>query len=209
VLRQCRGEPAEALACAEATIASGAERGYAYRVAMGRVLRGWAMAALGDAEDGVADIAEGLDASRATGAHMDDPHYLGLLAEAQLRAGDPRAARASVAEALELASREHSLFYEAELHRLHADAVLAAGGDAAEAEDHLRLALERARDQGSRALELRAATALFELHSTHGSAPDARRVLAAALDRFTEGFTTPDVGTAAALLRAPGTVGAR
>src|SRR4029079_9581339 len=82
---QCRREPEDALRWAQATVRTAQDLGYAYRVAMGRVLRGWAMATLVDAENGVADIAEGLDASRATGAHMDDPHYLGLLAEAQLR----------------------------------------------------------------------------------------------------------------------------
>ena len=94
VIHQCRQEPRQALEWAEATIDAAEERGYAYRVAMGRVLRGWAVAALGDAEAGVEELVRGIRASRATGARMDEPHYLGLLGDAYLRADEVEAAAA-------------------------------------------------------------------------------------------------------------------
>ena len=87
VVHQCRREPEAAIAWADATIAAAQDLGYSYREAMGRVLRGWALSALGDTDQGIREITEGLAASRATGARMDDPHYLALLAESQLRAG--------------------------------------------------------------------------------------------------------------------------
>lgn len=201
VVHQCRREPEAAIEWAEATIAAAQQLGYVYREAMGRVLRGWALALLGDAAQGVREITDGLSASRGTGARMDDPHYLALLAEAQLRAGDVEAGLAAVAEALGLARRERSLFYEPELHRL-AGALHAAAGRVEVAEASLRHGLERAREQGSRALELRIATELARLPADAAGGADARAALAAVYGGFEEGFETRDLRDAAAALAA-------
>jgi DNA-binding SARP family transcriptional activator len=199
VVHQCRREPEAALEWAEATIAAAQQLGYVYREAMGRVLRGWALALLGDAAQGVREISEGLAASRNTGARMDDPHYLALLAEAQLRAGEMDAGLAAVAEALELARRERSLFYEPELHRLDG-ALHAAAGRVDLAEAGLRRGLARAREQGSRALELRIATDLARLLADGVGAAEARAAVAAVHAGFEEGFATRDLRAAAAVL---------
>jgi DNA-binding SARP family transcriptional activator/predicted ATPase len=199
VVHQCRREPEAALEWAEATIAGAQQLGYLYREAMGRVLRGWALAVLGDPEQGVREITGGLAASRGTGARMDDPHYLGLLAEAQLRRGDAAAGMSAVAEALEHARRERSLFYEPELHRLDG-ALRAVAGDADAAEASLRRGLERAREQGSATLELRIATDLARLLPDPARAAEARADVAAALATYTEGFGTRDLREASALL---------
>jgi adenylate cyclase len=199
VVHQCRREPEAAIEWAEATIAAAQQLGYVYREAMGRVLRGWALALLGEAPQGVHEISAGLAASRGTGARMDDPHYLGLLAEAQLHAGDADAGLAAVAEALELARRERSLFYEPELHRLDG-ALHAAAGRAGVAETCLRRGLARAREQGSRALELRIATDLARLLVEPGAAADARAAVAAVHAGFEEGHGTRDLRDAAAVL---------
>ena len=127
VVHQCRREPEATLEWAEATIAAAQHLGYVYREAMGRVLRGWALALLGEQEQGIREITGGLAASRGTGARMDDPHYLALLGEAHLRAGATDAGLAAVAEALELSRREQSLFYEPELLRLEGGLRAAAG----------------------------------------------------------------------------------
>ena len=199
VVHQCRREPEAAIEWAEATIAAAQQLGYAYRESMGRVLRGWALAALGDPEQGVREIVAGLAGSRATGAHMDDPHYLALLAEAHLRAGDVERGLAAVARALALARRERSLFYEPELHRLEG-ALLAASGDPRGAAEALRRGLERARAQSSLSLELRIATDLARLLPDPAGAAEARVAVAAAHARFTEGAGTRDLRDAAAVL---------
>ena len=198
-MHQCRREPEATLAWADATIAAAQELGYSYREAMGRVLRGWALSCLGDTEQGTREITEGLAASRATGARMDDPHYLGLQADACLRAGAIEAGLASVAEALELAGRERSLFYEPELHRV-AGALLVQAGEPAEAERRLRQGLTRAREQGSAALELRLATDLARLAPDSASAAEARAAVALAYHAFEEGHGTRDLREAAAVL---------
>ena len=202
VVHQCRQEPQQALEWAEATIDAAEERGYAYRVAMGQVLRGWAVAALGDAEAGVEEIVRGMRASRATGARMDEPHYLGLLGDAYLRAGEVEAAWATLDEALAISDRERSLFYEPELLRLKAAVAVRRGGDgaAAEAERLLREAVDVAHHQASRSLELRAASALLGLCREQGPAGEARASLAALFESFEEGFESHDLRVAAELL---------
>ena len=198
VVHQCRREPEAALEWAEATIAAAEQLGYVYREAMGRVLRGWALALLGEQDQGIREIVGGLAASRGTGARMDDPHYLALLGEAYLRAGAVDAGLAAVAEALELSRRERSLFYEPELLRLEGG-LLAVRGDDAGAEAVLRRGLARAREQRSATLELRIATDLARLLPDPIAAAEARAEVAAALGAFTEGLGTRDLREAAAL----------
>jgi predicted ATPase len=199
VVHQCRREPEAALEWAEATIAGAQQLGYVYREAMGRVLRGWALAMLGDPEQGVREISGGLGASRATGARMDDPHYLALLAEAHLRAGAVDAGLAAVEEALALSRRERSLFYEPELLRLDG-ALRAVDGDARGAESSLRQGLARAREQGSATLALRLATDLARLLPDPAGAAEARALVEESYVTFEEGFGTRDLKEAAALL---------
>lgn len=191
VLHACRDEPELASRYAQETVDAARDRGYDYRVAMGRVLRGWAQAAAGRA-DGVEEITCGLQASRATGAHLEDPFYLGLLADGHLRAGDHAAGLEAVAEALAIADRERAHYYDAELHRLKGELLLAQGD---EAEPAFRLALDIARDQGARSLELRAALSLARAYP----GPGTRALLAGAHERLaTE--DTPDTRAAADLL---------
>jgi predicted ATPase len=178
--------------------------GYAYRVAMGQVLQGWARARLGQPEEGVESIVRGLRGSRATGAHMDDPHYLALLAEAYLLAGELEPGLAAVDQAFEIAGAQRSSFYEPELHRLRG--LLLAPADATAAGASLLEAVECAHEQGSRSLELRAAVALARRRRREGRGAEARSMLAGVFDSFDEGFDTPDLAEAAELLGRPAAV---
>jgi DNA-binding SARP family transcriptional activator len=202
LVHQFRLEADATLEFAESTIALADERGYVYRSAMGRVLRGWALAQLGSAEAGVEETARGLAMSRMTGARLDDPYYLGLLADGYLRAGELDAARATIDEGLERSECDGAPFYEPELRRLLA-LVLMQGGSVAEAEASLRAAIARAREQESRSLELRAATTLAELLTASGRAGEARAIVAAVYEVFDEGHDTHDLRAAAALLSGP------
>ena len=200
-LHACRGEPAETLRWAQATVDAARDRGFAYRLAMGRVLRGWAQAA-GGAAEGVQEIVCGLRASRATGAQLEDPLYLGLLADAHLRTGAAAAGLEAVDEALEIATRERARYYDAELLRLRGELLLAAGRPIADAETELRAALAVAREQGARSLELRAALALGSALARDERGAEARTVVALAAEPLQD-EDTPDVRAAAAFLRRP------
>src|SRR5437763_2846007 len=105
-------------------------------------------------------MSAGFAPSRATGARMEDPHDLGLLADGHLAAGDPAGALAHLDEAFELVRRERSVFCGPELHRLRAAALAASGAPAGEVTAALEQAVALARRHASRSLELRARVAL-------------------------------------------------
>ena len=97
-------------------------------------------------------------------------------------------------------------WWDAELHRLRAELLLASGAEAAEAEAALRRAVEIARGQQAKSLELRAARALARLWAGSGRTAEARDLLAPVYSSFTEGLETPDLESARALLSSLGSV---
>jgi DNA-binding winged helix-turn-helix (wHTH) protein/tetratricopeptide (TPR) repeat protein len=200
-LHQLRGEPEDALAHAEAAAALASERGFAYQAAAGLILQGWALAQLGH-EEGVERMREGLDAHRATGAEMDRPYFLALFAEAWQEGGRPEEGLSTIADAMELLSGDRAFFYEAELHRLRATLILDArgAGGVDEATASLEDAVEVARGQGARSLELRAALSLAGLQRERGVPQDAVEVLREPCQWFGEQVGTPDLDRARALL---------
>ena len=117
--------------------------------------------------------------------------------------GDVDAGLAAVAEALELARRERSLFYEPELLPARRRAARGRAATLERAEASLRRGLERAREQGSATLELRIATDLARLVARpRGRRRGARRRRRRRYAAFDEGFGTRDLREAAALLEA-------
>ena len=129
------------------------------------------------------------------------PHFLGLLAGVHTQAGSPTQALALLTEALAIVERTQERWFEAELHRLRAEALLAGSPrDVAEAEASLRRALAVAREQGAKFWELRAAITLARLWRDQGKRREARDLLAPVYGWFTEGFDTLDLKEAKALL---------
>ena len=184
---------------ADGAIAAATERGYRYRLAMGSAVSGWARALAGDADSGIPLVRRGIELSRATGATMDDPYYLGLLAEACPAAARFDEGLDAVEEALAGLGEDGS-FYEAELHRVQAGLRLRAGDRPTEVEPVLREALAVARRQHARSLELRAAVDLGHLLAARGDTDAALELVAPVLDGFTEGRDAPDVVTAGSLV---------
>ncbi|HEX2186747.1 MAG TPA: adenylate cyclase, partial [Chloroflexota bacterium] len=159
---------------AEAAVALATEQGFPLYRAAGTVVRGWALADGGRAEEGIAEIRRGLAAYGATGAEMWSPYFLGLLADAHRRAGRAAAGLSLVADALDRAERTGGSWIEAELHRLRGELLLALPErDHTGAEASFRRALAVARGQGARMWELRAAMGL--VHSQRRSCARGRR----------------------------------
>jgi predicted ATPase len=93
--------------------------------------------------------------------------------------------------------------YEAELHRLTGQLLLArSGAHHTEAETCFRQALTVAHRQEAKALELRAALSLARLWQQQGKRAEARELVAPVYGWFTEGFDTADLHEAKALLDA-------
>jgi predicted ATPase len=149
---------------------------------------------------------EGLAAWRAVGAEMGRPYYLALLAEVHGEEGQAEAGLALLAEALATIKETRECNYEAELYRLKGELLLMMGDETeAEASFHqaescFQHAIEVARRQSAKSWELRATMSLSRLWHKQGKREEARQLLAEVYAWFTEGFDTPDLKEAKALL---------
>ena len=203
ILHQHRREAPAAIEQAEAATTLATEQGFAYWLARGTVLHGWALAMQGQAEQGIAEMRQGLTADLATGAKVMQPYYLGLLAEAYGEGGHSEEGLPLLAEALAVMDNTELRYYGAELYRLKGALLLRqAVPDASQAEACFHQALDVARAQQARSLELRAAMSLARLWQQQGKRQDARDLIAPVYDWFTEGFDTADLQEAKALLEA-------
>ena len=99
-------------------IALSSEQGFAFWVAWGTILQGWALAEQGQGEEGIAQMRQGLAAFRATGAEAFRPYFLALLAETSGKVGQAEAGLAVLAEALATVDKTGERWCEAELYRL-------------------------------------------------------------------------------------------
>ena len=178
----------------------------------GRFLRGWVLAEQGQVAEGIAQLRQGLTAYQAMGSAIVRSYLLALLAEAYRKGGQIPEGLAVVAEALATVEHTGERFYEAELYRLKGELLLQFGVQgsesrnvtlpAAEAETCLRQALDTARHQHAKSLELRAATSLSHLWQQQGKRSEARQLLGEIYGWFTEGLDTADLQEAKALLNA-------
>jgi len=210
IVQQCRRDIPGTQAQAEAALTLATEQGSPYWIAGGAMLRGWALAAQGQAEEGIAQIRQGLTAYRATGAELVRPYYLALLAEAYGQGGQAEAGLAVLAEALAAVEKTGERWWEAELYRLKGELLLQSGGQSLEsgvsnpqsavAATYFHQALDTARRQQTKSLELRTAMSLARLWQRQGKRDAARQLLAEVYDWFTEGFDTVDLQEARALL---------
>ena len=207
---------------AEAAIALATEQGFAVLLAGGTIFRGVTLAAQsstldtgrgrGQAEEGIAQIQQGLEAWRATGAKVFRPYGLALLAEASAQVGQIETGLTLLAEALAAANDTGERRWDAELPRLKGELLLQSGVRGpesgvstphfAEVEACFRRALDIARQQQAKSLELRAAMSLSRLWQRQGKRAAAHQLLAEVYHWFTEGFDTADLQEAKALLDA-------
>jgi class 3 adenylate cyclase/predicted ATPase len=203
-VRLLRREARSAHEFAEIALRFNEERGHAFHVAMSAVLLGSTLVAEEHDESGPAKIRDGAAASDATGAGIFQPWYLALLAAAHAQSGDPKAGFAALAEAETRLGQSGERWPEAEIHRLKGELILSMEGAAPAAEPCFRRSIEVARGQQARSSELRAATNLARLWAEQGKRAEAHDLLAPVYGWFTEGFDTPDLKDAKALLDALG-----
>jgi TOMM system kinase/cyclase fusion protein len=191
---------------AEALIALSTERGFPHMLAEGTIMRGWVLAEQGQREEGVTQMCQGLAAVRAMGAELWRPYFLALLAEAYGKVGQTEEGLTVLTEALAIANKNADRLYEAELYRLKGELTLQANSQGPEpenqkqAEDCFHKAIEIARRQQAKSLELRAVMSLSRLWQQQGKKEEARQMLAEIYGWFTEGFDTADLKEAKALL---------
>jgi len=201
MLHQFRREVRAAQERAEASIILFQEQGFPLWRAIGPLMRGWALAHQGQAQEGIAQITEGLRAFRATGVEIGRPWRLAFLAEAYSIMGQPEAGLTALAEALTLVDTTGERWCEPELYRHKGEFLLQQSSDhQAEVESAFHHALDLARNQQAKSFELRAATSLARLWQQQGKLQEAYDLLAPVYGWFTEGFDTADLKDAKALL---------
>lgn len=191
----------EAVAATEEESAISAEQGFALWRATAMLDKGAGIVLQGRPEEALPLLVKGLDDYRATGCECSVPYYLSMLGDAYVQVGRFQDAREALDEGLAIAEKNDDRVQEAELYRLKGELLLVESENQAAAEDCFRLAIETARRQQSRAWELRATMSLARLWQRQGRRDEARAALAAVYGAYTEGFTTPDLMDAAALLQ--------
>ena len=200
VAQLCRDVPT-VQARAEAAIALTTAQGFPQWAAHGTSMRGWALAMQGQGTEGMAQIRQGIASVRATGAVLQVPYFCLLLADVAVHLGHLADGLQALTEAHTLVEQHEERRWEAEICRLRGVVLLRlTETQQADAAAWLQRALDVARRQEAKALELRAAMSLARLWQQQGRRAAARDLLAPVYGWFTEGFDTADLQEAKALL---------
>jgi predicted ATPase len=201
IIPQVRRDVPAVHAHAEAAVVLSNAQGFAYWVALGTSCRGWALAMQDQGEVGITQVRQGMAAWQATGAAVAVPYLYTVLAEVSAHLGHIEDGLQALAEAHTLVEQHEERWWEAEIHRLRGVLLLRQPGTPqAEAEAWLQRALDLARRQQAKSLELRAAMSLARLWQQQGKRQAAYDLLAPLYHWFTEGFDTADLQDARALL---------
>jgi predicted ATPase len=197
-----RRNPAATWECAEAALAIARDQNLRLLLAWASVSAGWAEVQQGQHEGGLRRIREAIADIRLMGSEQFLPHVLGMLAETCLSAGQHAQGMSAIDEALENVHRTGERFWEAELHRLKGELLIAAAGAEsphAGAENEFEAAQSIARSQGAAVLELRATVSLARVWRESGREHAAREMISAACALVPEALELPDVRDAVAL----------
>ena len=186
---------------AETAVVLSTEQGFPLWAALGASMRGWALTLQDQGEAGMAQVRQGTAAWRATSATVLVPYLCTVLADVCAYLGHTEDGLQALVEAHALVQQYEERWWEAEIHRLRGVLLLRqTGTPQVEAETWLRRALDVARRQEAKSLELRAARSLAHLWQQQGKRAEARELLAPVYGWFTEGFDTSDLQEAKALL---------
>jgi predicted ATPase len=200
VLHAMRGEPAVAQSYAERCLAISEQHGFRQWLGLARGIRGVCAAVLDASAGRLDEVKAALDEYQRPGYQLGLTAQIVLLCPALLLRYESEAALELIDHGLSIVSRNSERFFEAELYRLKARALLMRGAPNAEVEALLDQALRTARSQQARSLELRAATDIARLWIKQGKRAEARDALASVYGRFDEGFETRDLKEAKAVL---------
>jgi predicted ATPase len=213
-LHQLRRESPLTQEWAEAALTLAREHGFPAWVGAGTSLQGWALANQGQRAEGMSQVRQGLATYEATGVGIFRSYHLVLLAEAYEKGGQVEEGLAALAQARTVVDNSGERFYGAELYRLTGELTLARSSVQRlessvpspqaeverEAEACFHKAIDIARKQQAKSLELRATTSLARLWQQQGKHHAARTMLSEIYNWFTEGFDTQDLKDAKALL---------
>jgi class 3 adenylate cyclase/predicted ATPase len=200
--RVCCGHHAASRRLLDELQALSARHGLEYFASCARVLEGQYLISQDRCAAGFEQIGRALAEFRSQEAGLGIPWALSISATGYLRLGKAQEGLAAVSEALEAAGRNGEHHWDCELWRLQGELVLLSSApDEAEADSCFASAIELARQQCAKSLELRAATSRARLYARRGDAELARQTLAPVLGWFEEGFDTEDIRNATDVLQ--------
>jgi predicted ATPase len=210
VLHQLAREGQAAQERVEAAIALCTKQRFPFLLAIGAILQAWALTEQGQEKARIADMRQSLAVYQIIGAGLWLPYSLSLLAQAYQKVGQVQEGLTVLVEALSLVEKSGERWWEAELYRLKGELLredesglpfgTAEGKKKESPEDCFLKAIEIARKQKAKLLELRATVSLSRLWQAQGKHEEAHRMLAEIYGWFTEGFDTTDLKEAKALL---------
>ncbi len=205
VFHRMSGDSSAGLKVAEQIISFSDHEGIRHTIYEGQAIRGWAQTMLGGTDEGITNLETAASHLITIGQRSHGSIHMASIAEACLRMKRYEQGLATVTEGLQFAEETGNRWFEAELHRLKGELILAAGqsGDAQseqEAESCFHDAITVAQKQDANMLELRAALSLCRLWQHQGKVKQARQALQKIYDGFTEGFDTKDLQDAKAFL---------
>jgi DNA-binding SARP family transcriptional activator/tetratricopeptide (TPR) repeat protein len=198
MLCQMGADAATARTRAEEALALTIEYKSPYYRAWAAILLAYAQAHEQPDSEHITALSAAIEEFKACGARLRLPYYLSLLARAQAAAGRPEDGLATLDDALAEARSTNERWWDAELHRLRGQLLLATGHDAADVEAALARAAGIARGQQARWLELRALIAWCGV--PYAASEEPRRRLRDLVPRFTEAHDTPEMQAACSIL---------
>lgn len=191
------GDMSTMLQQAQLTIDTSKKDGVLWWLRFASVLYGCGLVRHGRLAEGVAVIEQGITDWISLGNHINHVMAYGYLAYAYFGLGQKEKGFDLIDHALELC-KTRERWFEAEIHRLHGEMLLATDAEQAEAA-YLR-AISLADIQSAKSLELRATVSLAKLWQSQGRLSDAAHLLQPIYDWFSEGHETFDLKDAKALL---------
>jgi class 3 adenylate cyclase/tetratricopeptide (TPR) repeat protein len=203
VLYALRGEPEIAQTYAERCLAISEQQEFRQWLGLSRAIRGVCAVARNASVCGLDEVKAALDGYERSGYQLGITAQFALLCSTLLQRDEPELVTQAVEiidHGLSIVSRNSERFFEAELYRLKARALLMRGAPDSEVECFLEHALRTARSQQAQSLELRAATDLAKLWIKQGKHVAARDILESVHGRQREGSSTRDLAHARAVL---------
>ena len=203
-LHRYYSEHQAAAALEGASVALYREHGFAQGLAQELVWQGWDRVRQGQGDAGLTQMRQGLEALRSTGAAIERPWLLSVLARAYAHVGRTDESLAVLEEALATVHSTGKHLDEAGLYLNKGKSLLAQAGTRpqgeADAEACWHQALAIARRQQAKTLELQAAMSVSRLWQGQGKRDAAHALLSEIYGWFTEGFDTAVLQEAKALL---------
>jgi tetratricopeptide (TPR) repeat protein len=181
---------------AENLLSLAKEHGFIQFFCVGHFWQDWLQMAEGTIQDWQDPLPQDICQWHAINAMLELPHRLAMFVEAHKQQRTPTLWIEALDQAINLVDQHGIRLFEAELYRLRGEMLLRVPKMQQRAACDLRRAMDIAHTQGAASLALRAAISLGRLYRQQGQVEEAKQMVQAHYNGFSEGFDTPDLQAA-------------